>query len=66
MLHDAIDAGTLTKEEAHALIDRATRDDGHVDARVIANIVDELQHGESQYEDEKEAHDSTDESLESI
>jgi hypothetical protein len=46
MLHDAIDAGTLTKEEAHALIDRATRDDGHVDARVIANIVDELQHGE--------------------
>ena len=46
MLHDAIDAGTLTKEEAHALIDRATRDDGHVDASVIANIVDELQHGE--------------------
>ena len=32
----------------------------------LTGIVDELQHGESQYEDEKEAHDSTDESLESI
>ena len=46
VIHDAIDAGTLTEEDAHAMIDRATKDDGHVDASVIANIVDELQHGE--------------------
>ena len=46
MLHDAIDAGTLTKEEAHALIDRATRDDGHVNVGMLTEIVDELQHGQ--------------------
>jgi hypothetical protein len=65
-LHDAIDVGTLTEEDAHAIIDSATGDDGHVNVSMLTGIVDELQHGESQYEDEKEAHDSTDESLESI
>ena len=42
-LHDAIDVGTLTEEDAHAIIDSATGDDGHVNVSMLTGIVDELQ-----------------------
>ena len=48
VLHDAIEAGTLTEEDAHIMLDRATKDDGHVDSSALGDIMNELQHGKSQ------------------
>ena len=41
---------TLVEEDAHAMIDVATGDDGIVDMGVLGDIIDELQHGASQGE----------------